>query len=38
VVSAEQVVGRTVSLRQEELVYPRVENSEGGCYCSHDPG
>jgi hypothetical protein len=37
-VSAEQVVGRTVALLQDELVYPGMEHSEGGCYCSLVPG
>jgi hypothetical protein len=30
-VSTEQVVGRTVALLQDELVYPGVEHSEGVC-------
>ena len=38
VVSAEQVIGRTVALPQDELVYPGVEHSDGGCYYSPDPG
>jgi hypothetical protein len=38
VVSNEQVVDRTVALLQDELVYPRVEHSEDGCYCSPIPG
>jgi hypothetical protein len=38
VVYAEQVVGRTVALLLDELVYPGVEHSEDGCYCSPIPG
>jgi hypothetical protein len=38
VVSAEQVAVETVALLQDELLYPGVEHSEGGCYYSPDPG
>jgi hypothetical protein len=34
----EQIVGRTVALFQDELVYPGVEHSEDGCYYSPNPG
>jgi hypothetical protein len=37
-VSAEQVAVETVALLQNELVYPKVEHNEGGCYCSPNPG
>jgi hypothetical protein len=37
VVYAEQVVGRTVALLQDELVYPGVEHSEARCYYSPVP-
>jgi hypothetical protein len=38
VVYTEQVVGRTVALLQDELVYPVVEHSKDGCNFSLDPG
>jgi hypothetical protein len=38
VVSIEQITGRTVAHLQDELVYPGVEHSEGGRYCSPVPG
>jgi hypothetical protein len=37
-VSAEQDAGKTVALLQNELVYPRVEQSEDECCCSPGPG
>ena len=32
--SAERDAGTTAILLQHELVYPGVERSDGGCYCS----
>jgi hypothetical protein len=36
-VYTEQVVGRTAALLLGELVYPGVEHSEDGSYCSPAP-
>ena len=37
-VYVEQVIGKIVAPLHDELVYPGVEHSEGGYYCSPDPG
>jgi hypothetical protein len=37
-VSAEQDAGKIAVLPQNELMYPRMEQSEGGCCCSPGPG